>query len=153
MVAYLDQAGVQHLIAKIRNTFWPVGTILATSTNTSPASYLGGSWEAYAPGRTLVGVSTTDTDFTLNKQGGAKTVDVGKDTDLATAMYVDENGNIQTEWKRGYHVSADIKTGFSADTHAPINWNYQTTHSGTKVAGILPIKPPYISVCYWRRVA
>ena len=41
MVAYLDQAGVQHLIAKIRNTFWPVGTILATSTNTSPASYLG----------------------------------------------------------------------------------------------------------------
>jgi hypothetical protein len=38
MVAYLDQAGVQHLIAKIRNTFWPVGTILATSTNTSPAS-------------------------------------------------------------------------------------------------------------------
>jgi hypothetical protein len=43
MVAYLDQAGVQHLIAKIRNTFWPVGTILATTTNTSPASYIGGS--------------------------------------------------------------------------------------------------------------
>lgn len=43
MVAYLDQAGVQHLIAKIRNTFWPVGTILATSTNTSPASYIGAS--------------------------------------------------------------------------------------------------------------
>lgn len=41
MVAYLDQAGVQHLIAKIRDTFWPVGTILATTTNTSPASYLG----------------------------------------------------------------------------------------------------------------
>ena len=34
MVAYLDQAGVQHLIAKIRDTFWPVGTILATTSNT-----------------------------------------------------------------------------------------------------------------------
>jgi hypothetical protein len=153
MVAYLDQAGVQYLIAKIRNTFWPVGTILATSTDTSPASYLGGSWEAYAPGRTLVGVSTTDTDFTLNKQGGAKTVDVGKDTDLATAMYIDQNGNVHAEWKRGYHSSADIKTGLSADIHAPINWSNQTTHSGTKVAGTLPIIPPYISVCYWRRVA
>ena len=54
MVAYLDQAGVQHLIAKIRNTFWPVGTILATSTNTSPASYIGGSWEAYAIGVELL---------------------------------------------------------------------------------------------------
>lgn len=32
MVAYLDQAGVQHLIAKIRDTFWPVGTILATTS-------------------------------------------------------------------------------------------------------------------------
>ena len=153
MVAYLDQAGVQHLIAKIRNTFWPVGTILATSTNTSPASYIGGSWEAYAPGRTLVGVSATDTDFTLNKQGGAKTVDVGKDTDLATALHVDENGNMQVEWKCGYHQSATIETGLSADMRAPINWSYQSTHTGTKVAGILPIKPPYISVCYWRRVA
>jgi hypothetical protein len=153
MVAYLDQAGVQHLIAKIRNTFWPVGTILATSTNTSPASYIGGSWEAYAPGRTLVGVSATDTDFTLNKQGGAKTVDVGKDTDLATALHIDENGNIQVEWNRGYHASASVRTGLSADMRAPINWKYQSTHVGTKVAGILPIEPPYISVCYWCRVA
>ena len=45
MVAYLDQAGVQHLITKIRDVFWPVGTILATSANTSPASYIGGSQE------------------------------------------------------------------------------------------------------------
>ena len=150
MVAYLDQAGVQHLIAKIRDTFWPVGTILATTTNTSPASYLGGSWEAYAPGRTLVGV---DDKHPIGSQGGSESIDVGQDTDLATAMFIDENGNIKAEWKRGYHASASIKTGLSLDARAPINWSYQSTHSGTKVAGILPIKPPYISVCYWRRVA
>ena len=150
MVAYLDQAGVQHLIAKIRNTFWPVGTILATSTNTSPASYIGGSWEAYAPGRTLVGV---DANHPIGSQGGRGSIDVGKDTNLAAAMYIDENGNFQGEWKCGYHASASIKTGLSADMRAPINWQYQTTHGGTKVAGLLPIEPPYISVCYWRRVA
>ena len=150
MVAYLDQAGVQHLIAKIRNTFWPVGTILATSTNTSPASYLGGSWEAYAPGRTLVGV---DDNHPIGSQGGRRSIDIGQDTDLATALYIDENGNFQAEWRRGYHASANIKTGLSADMHAPINWSYQTTHGGTKVAGILPIESPYISVYYWRRVA
>lgn len=70
MVAYLDQAGVQHLISKIRSVLWPVGTILATSTNTSPASYIGGSWEAYAPGRTLVGV---DEKHPLQHVGGAAT--------------------------------------------------------------------------------
>lgn len=73
MVAYLDQAGVQHLIAKIRDTFWPVGTILATTSTTSPASYLGGSWEAYAPGRTLVGV---DNKHPLNGTGGSETHEV-----------------------------------------------------------------------------
>lgn len=150
MVAYLDQAGVQHLIAKIRDTFWPVGTILATTTNTSPASYIGGSWEAYAPGRTLVGV---DEKHPIGAQGGSRSIDVGQDTDLATAMYIDQNGNIQSEWQRGYHASAAIKTGLSLDTRASINWSYQTTHGGTKVAGILPIESPYISVYYWRRVA
>lgn len=70
MVAYLDQAGVQHLIAKIRDTFWPVGTILATTSTASPASYLGGSWEAYAPGRTLVGV---DEKHPIGSQGGSET--------------------------------------------------------------------------------
>lgn len=50
MVAYLDQAGVQRLIAKIRDTFWPVGTILVTSTNTSPASYIGASDILYGKG-------------------------------------------------------------------------------------------------------
>lgn len=97
-----------------------------------------------------MGVSATDTDFTLNKQGGAKNVDVGKDTDLATALYIDESGNIQTEWGRGYHASAYIKTGFSADMRAPINWNYQTTHMGTKVAGILPINPWVSPLLDWR---
>lgn len=150
MVAYLDQAGVQHLIAKIRDTFWPVGTILATSTNTSPASYIGGSWEAYAPGRTLVGV---DEKHPIGSQGGSESIDVGQDTDLATAMHVDDNGNIQVEWKRGYHPSASVKTGFALDTRASINWSYQSTHSGIKVAGVLPIESPYVSVYYWRRIA
>lgn len=47
MVAYLDQAGVQHLIAKIRDTFLPVGTILATTSTASPASYLPGASEIF----------------------------------------------------------------------------------------------------------
>lgn len=150
MVAYLDQAGVQHLIAKIRDTFWPVGTILATTSTASPASYLGGSWEAYAPGRTLVGV---DEKHPIGSQGGSESIDVGQNTNLATAMYIDDKGNIQCTWKNGYHSSASVKTGFSFNARAPINWSSKSTGSGTKVAGVLPIESPYISVHYWRRVA
>lgn len=154
MVAYLDQAGVQHLIAKIRDTFWPVGTILATSTNTSPASYIGGSWEAYAPGRTLVGVSTTDTDFTLNKQGGAKTVDVGRSTDLAAGANFNDHAGIHVAWKDdNAHVPVDIAFGFELETHGGVNWNTKKTGRGTKIYGSMSLMNPYVAVCYWRRVA
>ena len=154
MVAYLDQAGVQHLIAKIRDTFWPVGTILATTTNTSPASYLGGSWEAYAPGRTLVGVSTTDTDFTLNKQGGAKTVDVGRSTDLAAGARFNDHAGIYVSWKDDKaHIPVKVAFGFELETHGSVNWNTKKTGNGTKVYGNLPLMNPYVAVCYWRRVA
>ena len=94
-----------------------------------------------------------DEKHPIGSQGGSESIDVGQDTNLATAMYIDENGNIQTEWKNGYHASASIKTGLALDTRAAINWSYQSTHSGTKVAGVLPIESPYISVCYWRRIA
>ena len=154
MVAYLDQAGVQHLIAKIRNTFWPVGTILATTSTTSPASYLGGSWEAYAPGRTLVGASTTDTDFTLNKQGGAKTVDVGRSTDLAAGTNYNDHAGIHVAWKDATaHVPVTIAFGFELETGGGVNWNTKKTLEGTKVYGHLPLMNPYVAVRYWRRIA
>ena len=154
MVAYLDEAGVQHLIAKIRDTFWPVGTILATSTNTSPASYIGGSWEAYAPGRTLVGVSTTDTDFTLGKQGGAKTVDVGHSTDLAAGTNFNDHAGIHVVWgDANAHAPVNITFGFELETRGSVNWNSKKTGTGTKVYGNLPLMNPYVAVHYWRRVA
>lgn len=154
MVAYLDQAGVQHLIAKIRDTFWPVGTILATTGTASPASYLGGSWEAYAPGRTLVGASTTDTDFALNKQGGAKTVDIGRSTDLAVGIHFNDHAGIHVTWQdTTAHAPVSIAFGFEVETKGAVNWNSKTTGNGTKVYGNLPLMNPYVAVQYWRRVA
>ena len=155
MVAYLDQAGVQHLIAKIRDKFWPVGTILATSTNTSPASYIGGSWEAYAPGRTLVGV---DTNHPLNNTGGAATHTISQQElpphvhDLFARLGSDTNMNVgnfvMNTWTypgqylqnghwvpRFAHTADGNNAGMIKYPNNPIN-----------------IEQPYIGVCYWRRV-
>lgn len=156
MVAYLDQAGVQHLIAKIRDTFWPVGTILATTSTASPASYLGGSWEAYAPGRTLVGV---DKNHPLNSTGGSATHTITQqelpphihdlaarasgDTDWSNGDFVLnqwaypgqylENGN----WHR--RVGHTLRSGFTGETPYPNN--------------PINIEQPYVAVHYWRRIA
>lgn len=154
MVAYLDEGGARHLIAKIRDTFWPVGTILATTNTTSPASYLGGSWEAYASGRTLVGADDNDTDFTLNKQGGAKTVDVGSSTDLATGIRFNNQGGIHVDWgSNNAHGAIELNYGFEVLTKGGVDWNSKANGQGVKVYGNLPLMNPYVAVNYWRRVA
>ena len=38
------------------NKMYPVGSIYITTTNTNPSSIVGGTWQAFAQGRTLVGV-------------------------------------------------------------------------------------------------
>lgn len=53
---------------------FPVGFIYMSTTSTNPSTYFGGTWEQIAKGRTLVGVDTSDSDFsTVKKTGGEKT--------------------------------------------------------------------------------
>jgi hypothetical protein len=145
MVAYLDQAGVQHLIAKIRNTFWPVDTILATSSNTSPASYIGGSWEAYAPGRTLVGV---DEKHPLNSIGGSETHSHNSGT-LSAQVSLDGQNTV---------VRRVAIPAFSGDVRH-IGDIYGGSFNATWGAAIVghssdaSSMEPYVVVRYWRRVA
>lgn len=53
---------------------YPVGSVYISVSSTSPATLFGGTWVAFATGRTLVGINTSDTDFkTVEKTGGEKT--------------------------------------------------------------------------------
>lgn len=145
MVAYLDQAGVQHLIAKIRDTFWPVGTILATTTDTSPASYLGGSWEAYAPGRTLVGV---DEKHPLNSTGGSETHSHNSSALSAQVSLDGQNAVVRrvkiSAFKGDVRRIGDIYGGsFDATWGAAIVGHSDPASSMN----------PYVAVHYWRRIA
>ena len=152
MVAYLNQAGVQYLIAQIRNILWPVGTILATSSNTSPASYIGGSWEAYAPGRTLVGVDDTDADFALGKGGGSKTHNHKAGDELIAGINIGTD-NLYLSMRNSAKVvetNAQWIGGHGGNT-SPIG------HArGTRMFGHTDASSsiqPYIAVHYWRRIA
>ncbi len=144
MVAYLDQAGVQHLIAKIRNTFWPVGTILATSTNTSPASYIGGSWEAYAPGRTLVGV---DEKHPIGSQGGSETHSHNPGT-LSAQVSLDGRNTVVRRVRLSSFKGDVCKIGDINGGSFDATW-------GAAIVGhsdVASSMEPYVAVRYWRRV-
>jgi hypothetical protein len=56
-------------------TFFPVGTVIQTTNSANPSTYLGGTWEAFAPGRVLIGAGqgndgSTSVTFTANGSGG-----------------------------------------------------------------------------------
>ena len=155
MVAYLDQAGVQHLIAKIRNTFWPVGTILATTSTTSPASYLGGSWEAYAPGRTLVGV---DASHPLNSTGGSETHEVriclGNIYGLAGIQTSNNLTGISVDGGKSYNGFTNFNSRQTVNTARGMDGSFGPTQVDFHTAiSHLPTLSPYVAVCYWRRIA
>lgn len=156
MVSYLDQDGVQHLIAKIRDTFWPVGTILATTNTKSPASYLGGSWEAYAQGRTLVGV---DENHPLQQTGGSATHTITQQElpphvhDLFAYASGDTNmGNanfVMTSWT---YPGQYLQNG---KWYARFAHTVSGSHAGSTQYPNNPIniEQPYIGIYYWRRIA
>lgn len=53
---------------------YPVGSIYISTSSENPGNIYGGTWEEYAKGRTLVGVDSSDSDFSIvEKLGGEKT--------------------------------------------------------------------------------
>lgn len=52
------------------NLVYPVGSIYISVNATNPANFLGGTWEAFAEGRTLIGVGSSDQNFALGSMGG-----------------------------------------------------------------------------------
>lgn len=59
---------------EILNLVYPVGAIYMSVMNINPSTLFGGTWEAWATGRTVVGVDETQTEFNaIEKMGGEKT--------------------------------------------------------------------------------
>ena len=64
-------------LAEFKKSMYPVGSIYLSTSLSSPsavASKLGGTWEVYGQGRTLVGVgSNGTTNYAVNNTGGKET--------------------------------------------------------------------------------
>lgn len=57
----------------VTNKLYPVGSIYISVNNVNPSGFFGGSWTAFATGKTLVGVDTSQGEFNVvEKPGGHK---------------------------------------------------------------------------------
>ena len=153
MVAYLDEGGAQYLVRKVLDRIQPVGSLYFSTSDTSPASLFGGTWERYAQGRVMVSASDTDTDFTVGKTGGEKTYDAAADTDLSVNIAFDSNALVLFNSRDSTHVAAAFRCGGSMKTGHSIDWNDQSVRRGQKVHGTISAVQPYVAVYIWRRTA
>lgn len=54
--------------------YYRVGDLFLTTIATNPSNFLGGTWELFGPGKCLVCVDTSQTEFnSVKKTGGEKT--------------------------------------------------------------------------------
>ena len=74
VTALEDTAGTS---TTLLNRTYPIGSVYISTTLTTPTQVqtsIGGVWEVYGSGRSLVGVNTSDANFnTVNKTGGSTT--------------------------------------------------------------------------------
>lgn len=66
--------------SELLSLVYPVGSIYTSVNNTNPGSFLGGTWVSFGAGRTLIGVNSSDNDFSASqKTGGTKQVTLSTD--------------------------------------------------------------------------
>lgn len=131
------------------DSVYPVGSIYISVNNVSPAKFLGGEWEEFAKGRTIVGIDSTNNTNTRFKEpgatGGLETVKLEKD---------------QLP-RHNHYITMSVSTGAIQDTNAftnigiksesgPVNYGL-TSDVGSNVAH--ENMPPYIVVYMWKRTS
>lgn len=119
-----NDATMKMQLSALIDIIYPVGSIYISTNNIDPSNFLGGTWESFAKGKTLIGVDTDDTDFnTVEKVLGSKTVDIPKhshDFRIAFPFYYGEIlGENSTEAAGAFDYKKQKYTGF--------NTNFDTT--------------------------
>lgn len=122
----------------VTTPYYRVGDLFLTTIATNPSNYLGGKWELFGPGRCLVCVDTSQTEFnSVKKTGGSKYLQKHKHGLRVTLNMTQGAGNER----------ALVVGGGNAWS---INDTYQMTNVGDGASGNLQ---PYITCYIWIRTA
>ena len=137
------------------NKIFPVGAVYITYDNNNPGNFLGGTWERFGQGRTLVGEGTgndgsTSMSFTSNSTGGEfKHKLVLEEIPNHTHYILDQltDGNIGISGDPG-EKSPYIRATERADKTKRYWWGTTYPSGGDKAHNNVQ---PYIVTYFWRR--
>ncbi len=130
--------------AEVIDLIYPVGSLFFSSSNTNPGTYLGGTWEAYAKGRTLIGVGigtdgTTTMRFTEGDSGG----------EYKHTLTVAEMPAHNHSYNRELSTGSDSGVASARFVGTRSSMNTGSTGGGEAHNNL----QPYVAVYIWRRTA
>ena len=143
------------LVNSIKSAMYPVGSVYITYNNVNPGTFLGGTWERFGQGRTLVGEGTgndgsTSMSFTPNSSDGKyknthyHVTSFGWDGDYFYAGRPDGAAN------NAYDRTSVIPNGYGIQTSSFISRQVRLNWTDNRTIDNLQ---PYIVVFFWRRTA
>lgn len=134
----------------ILNSVYPIGSIYISTKNTSPQSFLGGTWTPWGAGRVPVGVNSSDTDFNaVEKTGGEKT------HKLTTAeMPSHEHSALEHHLgDEGVESYNDLKYSYVSNVWSDYTTNHNNVIGKTGGDQAHNNLQPYICCYMWKRTA
>ena len=137
---------LQSQINSIGKKLFPIGSIFISVTNTNPSSFLGGTWQSFGAGRTLVGVDTSQTEFnTVQKTGGSKT----------HTLTIEQIPSHSHSINLPFYNYQQNGNGFNGQVYKTSNVSQQNSLKTNTSGNGNPHNnlQPYITVYFWRRTA
>lgn len=135
--------------------YYRVGDLFLTTIATNPSNFLGGKWELFGPGRCLVCVDTSDSDFnTVKKTGGEKTHKLTvNEMPSHNHQYEDITGNrsLNGQFGRSGYYESEAYMGVTNSVIAYADADFRMTYvGGSESHNNLQ---PYITCYVWIRTA
>lgn len=147
-------------IPKLLSKIYPVGSVYITYNNVNPGTFLGGAWERFGKGRTLVGEGTgndgsTSMSFTANASGGSYSH--SHIYGIKVNEYYGSNANIRVRksdgsWQDGAKDGAEYAIFNNSNQAGNKKINTMTYKIESNTSNSRTIQP-YIVVYFWRRTA
>ena len=148
------------LVNSIKSAMYPVGSVYITYNNVNPGTFLGGTWERFGQGRTLVGEGTgndgsTSMSFTSNNTGG--NYNHNHIYGIKVNEYYGSNANIRVRksdgsWQDGTKDGAEYAIFNNSNQAGDKKLNTMTYKIESNTSNSSTIQP-YIVVYFWRRTA
>lgn len=148
------------LVNSIKSAMYPVGSVYITYNNVNPGTFLGGTWERFGQGRTLVGEGTgndgsTSMSFTTNSTGGSYKhnhiygIKVNEYYSVTSNLRVRKSDG---SWQGGIRDGTGHAyfNNCSQAGNKELNTDTYKIESNTSNSGTIQ---PYIVVFFWRRTA